>query len=165
MIIISKISIEYFRSIKKATVKNINHLNIFSGKNDIGKSNILKALDTFFNKTKINFAEDFNKERLSEVRRDSIKGKQYIKITLELKNPGNFKSLPKTLAVSKSLDREGNVIEGHKDNFDTLVRLKKLEKDKLKTARTSLTRFLNPQLETSCSLVIFCINCKRQFLR
>ena len=69
MIIISKISIEYYRSLKKVSIKDINHLNVFSGINDIGKSNVLKALDAFFNKPKINFLDDFNKERLSEVRR------------------------------------------------------------------------------------------------
>lgn len=55
MIIISKIKIEYYRSLKNVSIKNLNHLNIFSGKNDIGKSNVLKALDTFFNKNKIQF--------------------------------------------------------------------------------------------------------------
>lgn len=65
MIIISKIDIEYYRSLKKVSIKNINHLNVFSGKNDIGKSNVLKALDTFFNKTKLSFIDDYNKDRLS----------------------------------------------------------------------------------------------------
>lgn len=48
MKLINKINIEYFRSLKSVHIENINHLNIFSGKNDIGKSNILKALDIFF---------------------------------------------------------------------------------------------------------------------
>lgn len=143
MIIITKINIEYYRSLKKVSIKNINHLNVFSGINDIGKSNVLKALDTFFNKTKINFLDDFNKERLSEVRKDSIKGKQYIKITIEIKNPGSYNTLPDIFSVSKTWDRDGNLIEGHKDNFDTLVRKKKIQPDKLKTARISLTKLLN----------------------
>lgn len=143
MILISKINIEYYRSLKKVTIKNVNHLNIFSGKNDIGKSNILKALDTFFNKSKVNFLDDFNKERLNEVRQDSIKGKQYIKITIELNNPGSYKTLPDKFSISKSWDREGNLIEGYKDNFDFLVRSKKIPDDKLKIARRTLTQFLN----------------------
>ena len=143
MIIISKIDIEFFRSLKGVSIKNINHLNIFSGKNDIGKSNVLKALDTFFNKTKIQFQDDYNKERLEDVRRESVKGKQYIKITLELKNPGTYKTLPVTFTVSKSWDRDGNIIEGHKDNFDALARRGKLEQGKIQSARSSLTKFLN----------------------
>jgi AAA15 family ATPase/GTPase len=143
MIIISKIEIEYYRSLKKASIKNINHLNVFSGINDIGKSNVLKALDTFFNKSKLNFLDDFNKERLNEVRKESIKGKQYIKISLELHNPGSYISLPKIFSISKTWDREGKLIEGYKDNFDSLVRSEKIRQEKLKTARSSLTKLLN----------------------
>lgn len=143
MIIISKIDIEYYRSLKKVTIKNINHLNIFSGKNDIGKSNVLKALDTFFNKTKLSFIDDYNKDRLSEVRKDSIKGKQFIKITLEFKNPGNYKTLPETFSITKTWDREGNLINGYKDNFDTLIKSKKFSSDKVDIARRTLTQFLN----------------------
>lgn len=143
MIIISKIRIEYYRSLKSVSINNLNHLNVFSGKNDIGKSNILKALDTFFNKNKIQFVDDYNKERLTEVKRDSIKGKQFIKITIELNNTGTYKTLPNIFTVSKSWDRDGNIIEGYKDNFDTLINKGKLTSEKLKTARTSLTKFLN----------------------
>lgn len=143
MIVISKIDIEYYRSLKKVTIRNINHLNIFSGKNDIGKSNVLKALDTFFNKTQLNFIDDYNKDRLSEVRKDSIKGKQFIKITLEIKNPGNYKTLPETFSIKKSWDREGILINGYKDNFDTLIKQNKFSSEKLKIARRTLTQFLN----------------------
>lgn len=143
MIIISKIDVEYYRSLKKVTIKNINHLNVFSGKNDIGKSNVLKALDTFFNKNNISFIDDYNKDRLSEVRKESIKGKQYIKITIELQNPGNYKTLPEVFSISKSWDREGNLINGYKDNFETLIKKKKFSSDKLNIARRTLTQFLN----------------------
>lgn len=143
MIIISKIDIEYYRSLKKVTIRNVNHLNIFSGKNDIGKSNVLKALDTFFNKTNVSFIDDYNKDRLSEVRKDSIKGKQFIKITLEIKNPGNYKTLPESFSITKSWDREGNLINGYKDNFDTLIKQRKFASDKVKIARRTLTQFLN----------------------
>jgi AAA15 family ATPase/GTPase len=143
VIIISKIDIEYYRSLKKVTIKNVNHLNIFSGKNDIGKSNVLKALDTFFNKSQISFVDDYNKERLSEVRKDSIKGKQFIKITLELKNPGSYKTLPATFSITKSWDRDGNLINGYKDNFDSLIKQKKFAFDKVNIARRTLTQFLN----------------------
>ena len=45
-----------------------------------------KALDLFFNKNKTNFLEDFNKERLQEVRQESVKGKQFIKIQIAFLN-------------------------------------------------------------------------------
>jgi AAA15 family ATPase/GTPase len=143
MIIISKIKIEYFRSLKSVSIQNLNHLNVFSGKNDIGKSNVLKALDTFFNKNKLQFIDDFNKERLTEVKRDSIKGKQFIKITIDFNNTGTYKTLPSIFSISKSWDRDGNIIEGFKDNFDTLVNKGKMTIEGQKIARTSLTKFLN----------------------
>jgi AAA15 family ATPase/GTPase len=143
MILITKINIEYFRSLKSVSIKGINHLNIFSGKNDIGKSNVLKALDIFFNNPKIQFSEDYNKERLSEVRQGSIKGKQFIKITLEFKNTGTYPTLPKVFTVSKSWDRQGNLFERYKDNFDSLQKRNLIQAEKIPTARRSLTQFLN----------------------
>lgn len=143
MQIISRIEIEYYRSLKKVSIKSVNHLNIFSGKNDIGKSNVLKALDTFFNKREISFTDDFNKERLEEVRRESIKGKQFIKITLELNNPGSYKTLPTRFTISKSWDRNGHQIEGVKDNFEALIKANKFHTSKIEIARRSLTGFLN----------------------
>ena len=49
MHLIDSIEIHYFRSIYKITLKKINSLNILSGINDVGKSNVLKALNLFFN--------------------------------------------------------------------------------------------------------------------
>lgn len=47
-IFIQSITIKNFRSIRRETVKTTN-FNIFVGNNDAGKSNILKALNLFFN--------------------------------------------------------------------------------------------------------------------
>jgi predicted ATP-dependent endonuclease of OLD family len=51
MIIIESIEIKYFRSFsdKKVSIENIRDFNIFSGSNDSGKSNVLRALNLFFN--------------------------------------------------------------------------------------------------------------------
>lgn len=62
---IEKIEIQYFRSIYRVTIANINDINIFSGKNDAGKSNVLKALNLFFNNHIVydgdyNFKENYN---------------------------------------------------------------------------------------------------------
>ncbi|WP_337941784.1 AAA family ATPase [Parabacteroides sp.] len=143
MKLINKINIEYFRSLKSVHIENINHLNIFSGKNDIGKSNILKALDIFFNKKSISFIDDFNKERLNEVRKESIKGRQYIRITIEFINPGGYKTLPKYFSVSKTWDRKGNMLEGVKDNFDFLEKKGKYKFKNKEISRRSLTALLN----------------------
>ena len=42
--LVERIEIQYFRSIYRTTIKNIHQINVFTGKNDVGKSNILKAL-------------------------------------------------------------------------------------------------------------------------
>ncbi len=51
--------------------------------------------------------------------------------------------MPEIFSITKSWDREGNLIEGYKDNFDSLIRNKKISSDKVKIARRTLTQFLN----------------------
>ena len=143
MKIIEQINIQYYRSIKDSKIKAINELNIFSGKNDVGKSNVLKALDLFFNKNDTNFIEDFNKERLQEVRQESVKGKQFIKIQIIFLNPGNYSTLPEKFIVTKSWDRLGKLIGIPKDNFDTLISRNKFLPRSLDISRRTLTGFLN----------------------
>jgi NTP pyrophosphatase (non-canonical NTP hydrolase) len=143
MKLIAQIDIQFYRSIKDSKIKGINELNIFSGKNDVGKSNILKALDLFFNKSETNFLEDFNKERLLAVRQESVKGKQFIKIQITFKNSGNYSTLPDSFIVTKSWDRAGNLIGIPKDNFDTLVKRNKFSPRSIDISRRTLTGFLN----------------------
>lgn len=143
MRIIEQINIQYYRSIKDSKIRAVNELNIFSGKNDVGKSNVLKALDLFFNTNETNFFEDFNKERLQEVRQDSVKGKQYIKIEITFLNPGNYSTLPAKFIVTKSWDRLGKLIGIPKDNFDTLINRNKFSPRSVDISRRTLTGFLN----------------------
>lgn len=49
---IKKIKLENFRAYKGEIAIDLNDLNVFVGKNDIGKSTILEALDIFFNENK-----------------------------------------------------------------------------------------------------------------
>ena len=70
---IDKIEIYYFRSIYRVIIKNITDFNILTGKNDVGKSNILKALNLFFNGgtdhlNAFDFNEDFNFKRSEAVK-------------------------------------------------------------------------------------------------
>ena len=120
MKLIHQINIQFYRSIKDSKIKGINELNIFSGKNDVGKSNILKALDLFFNKSETNFLEDFNKERLLAVRQESVKGKQFIKIQITFNNPGNYSTLPEKFIITKSWDRLGHLIGIPKDKVESI---------------------------------------------
>lgn len=47
--LIRKIEIRYLRSLYVATFKDLGDLNLLFGRNDSGKSNVLRALNLFFN--------------------------------------------------------------------------------------------------------------------
>ena len=70
MLEIQTIHIRYFRSIYNEKIK-VGDINTFVGLNDAGKSNVLKALNLFFNgdtgwREPFNFSTDFNKDRQSK---------------------------------------------------------------------------------------------------
>ncbi len=96
MKIIEKIEIKSFRSFgnrkkQKTLISKIEDLNIFSGANDSGKSNVLRALNLFFNqKTNltdfINFNNDFFKTNTPD--KDDVK-EELITIKLTFWNQKN----------------------------------------------------------------------------
>ena len=70
---ISQVKISNFRSYKEETVIDFNDLTVFVGKNDVGKSTILEALDVFFNEGKGVIKldkEDINKQGHSDGNKD-----------------------------------------------------------------------------------------------
>ena len=86
---IKTISIKHFRSITSVNI-SADKLNIFVGLNDVGKSNILKALNLFFNgETDYNqgfvFEKDFPNYFLKRIKSKEIE----IKITFDI--PKNYK--------------------------------------------------------------------------
>ena len=58
---ITGISIKYFRSIVSMNI-SVEQLNMFVGLNDVGKSNILKALNLFFKEE-----TDYNEKFMFEI--------------------------------------------------------------------------------------------------
>ena len=46
---IERVEISYFRSLYKVDLRGVGDINVFSGCNDVGKSNVLKALNLFLN--------------------------------------------------------------------------------------------------------------------
>ncbi len=147
MNIIKNIRIKYFRSIYDLPVKNCKNLNIISGRNDAGKSNILKALNLFFNNqtdwnSLINFYKDFSIQRLAKVREESIKGKQFITIEIEFYRPESYQnSLPETFKVTKTWTRDSTSPK-ESNNLEALHRQGKLPKT-VATAQRSLSGILN----------------------
>ncbi len=106
MDLIKEIEIAYFRSFYKVTLGNCKDLNIVFGKNDAGKSNIVRALNLFFNNSperdkKYNFDIDFSAKRLRESN-SSEDIRKFIYVKLTFNTPRNFqKSLGKSFYVKR----------------------------------------------------------------
>ncbi len=86
---IKQIKLENFRIYKEEIVIDFNDLNVFVGKNDIGKSTILEALDIFFNENKGVIKidkDDINKQNRND-------GNTEIKICVV------FEEFPNTLTI------------------------------------------------------------------
>jgi AAA15 family ATPase/GTPase len=145
MQVIREIKISYFRSFSKPIhIKNINDLNIFSGKNDSGKSNVLKALNLFFTENKVDFyttldfERDFSKQRLKEMSTKKLKRKIQISI---LFNRVNFSNsvLPEFFWVEKEWDRDGQLLPRKiKNHLGQLLKYK----DSTTKVEASVTSFL-----------------------
>lgn len=88
MQLITAIYIRNFRSITELQIDKPNDVNIFAGINDVGKSNIVKALNLFFSDgDQLDWQTPFKLERdLHQSRQVSGKG-QYIEITLSFARP------------------------------------------------------------------------------
>lgn len=108
MQIIKKVEIKYFRSAYSVDLRDIGDLNILIGGNDSGKSNILKALNLFFNnKTELGqgyyFPDDLTRKREQEAR--SAKGRATIWMKVHFYNFLNWKSLPDEFVIKKVWNR------------------------------------------------------------
>lgn len=134
---ISKIEIKNYRSIKTETVYNVNDLNVFSGGNDVGKSNVLRALDMFFNEKRIDFQEEFNIDRKAEIQQ--LRQKQIISVKITFIND-SYKHLPASFFVKKTWDKTGKMIT-QADDIETWRR-KQEGISEIRT-RTSLSLYLN----------------------
>lgn len=143
---IERIEIQYFRSIYSIVITNTRDLNIFTGKNDVGKSNILRALNLFFNNCIVEegdyqFQGNYNLQRLEEVRRDTIKGKQFIQVKLTFRRGKQYeKTLPEKFTVTKKWNRD-SLTPQISDNIEQqLTKQGRVYNDRV---RASLTRYLN----------------------
>lgn len=95
---IKQVKISNFRSYKEEVIINFNDLNVFVGKNDIGKSTILEALDIFFNENKGTIKldkEDINKKAKEEGNNEIIISVIFDTLptisTIDTSNPTNLK--------------------------------------------------------------------------
>lgn len=145
---IKEITIKYFRSVYNIKLKDLGHCVIFSGQNDAGKSNVLKALNLFFNnqtdwQTDFNFRNDFSFKRLQEVREETIKGKQFIQVEIKFRRGDGFQNtLPREFSVKKTWDRNSQLPKESND-LEQKQKQGKIHSSNLKIIQRSLTQYLN----------------------
>lgn len=167
MKLIEQIEIKYFRSFSEKFVKvvDLRDLNIFSGANDVGKSNVLKAMNLFFN-NEINIGEEFDlrkdlsviqrtrsEKELEERKSTRTKDDPYvsqrdlfvkIKIYFVRESLSEKSTTPERFWVEKSWDKNG--FNKQTSNIHVAYR-KKNKKDPTQTQAAALqgqlTQFLN----------------------
>jgi predicted ATP-dependent endonuclease of OLD family len=136
MKLISAIEIGYFRSIYKEQIAFLEPMNIFFGRNDSGKSNILRALNLFFNGEtnpgqQFMFARDLCTARDVEASKKAD-ARRFVSVKITFNTPKEFQpSLGNPLFVR----RTWSISTGTEYNFESSIH----ESRKLQY----LTRFLN----------------------
>jgi AAA15 family ATPase/GTPase len=106
--LIERIEINYFRSVYSVSIKKLRDLNVFIGANDAGKSNVLRALNLFFNNEsgydeELQFLQDVTHLRQEEAR--DAKGRLTIWIKVHFNNVEKWKTLPSKFFIKKSWNR------------------------------------------------------------
>ena len=147
MKLIDCITIRYFRSVYTLTLDKCQDLTVISGKNDVGKSNILKALNLFFNNQSdylhnFSFHEDYSLTRKEEVRKDTIRGQQFISISIRfIRGERMVNSLPPVFTVTKRWDMHS--FESHMSS-DVQMKMKQYAAKKgIKYSEKTTSRFLS----------------------
>jgi AAA15 family ATPase/GTPase len=89
-------------------MKDLKDINVYIGSNDVGKSNILRALNLFFNNEvgydeDLSFLQDVNHIRQEEAR--DAKGRLTIWMKIYFNNVEGWKTLPEKFFIKKSWNR------------------------------------------------------------
>ena len=132
-ILIQSITIKNFRSIRRETFKTTN-FNIFVGNNDAGKSNVLKALNLFFNgKVEEDIPYDYHRD-FTYLYPPKSKEAKAITISLQISIPNTYadggvytweKVWKETGLISDSIkDKEGNAPPSRSKIPDALRKIK-----------------------------------------
>lgn len=151
MKVIDSVTIRYFRSVYSVNLSQCGDLTVITGKNDVGKSNILKALNLFFcNQSdylrKFNFFEDYSIKRKEEVKKDTIRGQQFISITVRfLRGDRMPNSLPPSFSVTKRWNMHSSECKTTTDVQARMIAYANKHGIKYseKITATSLSTFLN----------------------
>jgi len=136
VLLISGIEINYFRSVYKEKMLDLQPLNIIFGRNDSGKSNVLRALNLFFNSETnpgqaFGFSRDICRARVLEAN-SKKDARKFISIKVTFKPPKEYQ---KSLGGKVFVKRTWSVQTGVTYTENSPV------KDSIK--HQYLTRFLN----------------------
>ncbi len=107
---IKQIEIKNFRSIYRLDFDELSHVNVFSGLNDVGKSNVIKALNLFFSnrvdwQTDLDFEQDTNTFHANKPR--NWKTRKLIAVKLTFEPPRDrYPSLPEKIWVERQWDKD-----------------------------------------------------------
>ena len=121
MRIVDRVDINYFRSVYSASLANCRDVNVITGANDAGKSNILKALNLFFNNevephNDFDFLRDLSRDREEEAR--LAKGRMTIWIKVNFNNFLKWKSLPEQFSIKRTWNRyDSNPVDSYSDDI------------------------------------------------
>jgi len=159
MKVIEKIEIKYFRSFdggagrQKVEINDLKDINIFSGANDSGKSNILRALNLFFNneifpgipfdlerdlsKIQKTRSDEFALKKRGSGKKDVRQRDLLVKIRVYFrKEKGGV--LPESFFVEKTWDKNGYNTKSRKHNIK-----KNIDQKKATAQEGQLSQFLN----------------------
>ena len=147
MKVIESVTIRYFRSVYTMTISPCKDITVITGKNDVGKSNILKALNLFFCQqsdymTNFKFENDYSLLRKEEVRKDTIRGQQFISITVNfLRGDRMQNSLPPSFSVTRRWDMHSS---DYRQTTNVYDRMKKYaQKNGIKYSEKTTSMFLS----------------------
>lgn len=113
MRLIEEIEIRYFRSFYKFRLRDLSDLNIIFGKNDSGKSNVVRALNLFFagrpeHAHPFDFPIDFCEQRLADSESaDDVR--KFLSVKVTFNTPSSYQ---KSLGKSFSVKRQWTVSRG-----------------------------------------------------
>lgn len=125
MKIIEKIEIYRFRSIGNETIET-EDITVFSGKNNSGKSNVLKALNLFFNfQTQLDEAYSYSRD-YNKCYTGSSGGKRDVRITIHFKPTGKA-ALSKPFKVERvfSVNSDAPITTYYSSDPETNKRIEK----------------------------------------
>ena len=133
--IIREIRKKNFRSIVEATIP-LDNFNIFVGLNDCGKSNVLKALNLFFNgETEAGHSLDFKRDYCQHGRTGKGKAKEIV-IEVSIQVPEEFSEAG--IKKWKKVWRDNKL---HEDNFTTLFVIYTEGKTDIKYLKLAFSKF------------------------